>query len=233
MLLIDVKVVFDYVSRNRLLSKIDVIGANEDLVWWRGSFVLQQRVGLAVNYNYCMTEEMEMEVSQRPLVSPILFLIYFSSMFKEMEKEVKRFMMTSFLEDCGWLVIADSVAKLCERLKKAKSKVPEWRGSIYFAFNNANDDMIVFTSRKKPYLKRRIVKARVTVHRHTMIFNMKTMRWLRVYFYTKLQFQAHKNHTLKIIITAESEVRRLTAMRASHDTGKKDSGYNTADRRGL
>lgn len=45
--------------------------------------------------------------------------------------------------------------------------------------------MTAFTRRRKPELKRRITKARITVCGHTMSFNNEATRWLRVYLNTE------------------------------------------------
>lgn len=41
--------------------------------------------------------------------------------------------------------------------------------------------MIAFIRSRKPELKKRIVKVRITVRGHTMMFNMEATRWLSFY----------------------------------------------------
>lgn len=40
-------------------------------------------------------------------MSPILFVIYLSGIFREVEKEMEGYMTTSFADNCGWLMTAD------------------------------------------------------------------------------------------------------------------------------
>lgn len=63
MLLIDVKGAFDHVSRNGLMCKIEVLGADEDLVRWTGSFELERKVSLVEDDHQCEDMEVETAVS--------------------------------------------------------------------------------------------------------------------------------------------------------------------------
>lgn len=58
---------------------------------------------------------------------------------------------------------ADSVAKLCERLERAGEKTIEWGERNQVEFNNAKHKAIKFKRRRKPELKRRIAKTRLSV----------------------------------------------------------------------
>lgn len=82
-------------------------------------------------------------------------------------------MGTSLADTFGWLVVEDSVAQLWECLEKAGTRVVEWDKKNNIAFDNAKNEVIVFISRRKPELKRGIVRARITACGHTMSFNDK------------------------------------------------------------
>lgn len=58
---------------------------------------------------------------------PILFAVYLSGIFKDVEKEVEGCIATSFADDSVSLVMAHSKTQLCGRLDKAGTKVVEWR----------------------------------------------------------------------------------------------------------
>lgn len=69
--------------------------------------------------------EVETEVPQRSPVSPIVFVIYLSWIFKQVEEEVEGFIATLFADDYRWLVTADSVAQLYDRLERQRVKAAE------------------------------------------------------------------------------------------------------------
>lgn len=89
----------------------------------------------------CNTVEVKKRISQGLLVSAILFAIYISGIFKEVEEKVEIWMTTSFADDCACLMAADSVTKLCMRLKRAGLKPVEWRDGNHFTFDNSKDKM--------------------------------------------------------------------------------------------
>lgn len=78
---------------------------------WKG------RVSLVVDGHQSEAVEMEMGVPQGLPTLHILFAIYVSEVFKQVEQEVEGSMATSFTDNCGWLVTADSVGQLCEQLE--------------------------------------------------------------------------------------------------------------------
>lgn len=51
MLLIDVKNVFDRLSWNMVILKMDTLGVNGDLFRWMGLFISESRVSLVVDYH--------------------------------------------------------------------------------------------------------------------------------------------------------------------------------------
>lgn len=83
----------------------------------------------------------------------------------------------------------------------------------HIRFDNAKDETIVFTRRRKSELKSRIAETRFTVRVHTMRFNTEATRSLGVYLYSGLQFTTHKNLMLEKAKKAEDRVKRLAAPR--------------------
>lgn len=57
----------------------------------------------------CKIAEVETGVPQGSPVSPILFAFYLSPIFKEVETEVEECMITLFVDNCQWLMVADLV----------------------------------------------------------------------------------------------------------------------------
>lgn len=101
MLLIDVKGAFYHIGRNCLTRKMEALGAEADLVRWTGSFMSERKVSLVVDRHQCEAVEVETGVPQESPVSRILFAIYLSGIFKEVEEDVVGCMTTLFADDCG------------------------------------------------------------------------------------------------------------------------------------
>lgn len=114
MILMDIKEVFDYVKRNCLLRTMEGMGADKDLMRWKESFMSDTSISLVIDVLQSSKVRVETRVPQRSPMSPILFAIYPSSYFTEVEKELKGCTATSFANDCKRLVTADSVEQLCQ-----------------------------------------------------------------------------------------------------------------------
>lgn len=86
-------------------------------------------------------------VLQGSSVSLIMFVIYLSGIFKKVEEEIEECIATLFADYYGWLVTADSVAQLCERLEREGEKPVEWGKDSQVEFDNVKDETIVFTGK--------------------------------------------------------------------------------------
>lgn len=103
----DLKGAFNHVGRNYLLSTMEGIEADEGFMRWMESFMSDINVGLVIDGHQCKETAVETDVPQGSPISPILFAMYLSMVFKEVEKEVDGCVATSFTDDCWWLMEAD------------------------------------------------------------------------------------------------------------------------------
>lgn len=63
--------------------------------------MLDRSVSLVIDSHLCQETTVETGVSQGSPVSPVLFAIYLSEVFKEVKQEVEKSMATLFVNDCG------------------------------------------------------------------------------------------------------------------------------------
>lgn len=85
----DVKRVFDHITRNCLQCPMEGIEADGDLMRWTKSFRSDRSVGLVIDVLQCEEEIVETRVTQGSLMSPVLFVIYLSRLFRKVEAEVE------------------------------------------------------------------------------------------------------------------------------------------------
>lgn len=89
MLLIDVNWAFDHVSRSYLLRTMERINSDGDFLRRTESLISDRRIGLVIDSNQCAETGVGTGVPQGSLVSPVLFVIYVSRVFRKVEKEVE------------------------------------------------------------------------------------------------------------------------------------------------
>lgn len=76
-------------------------------------------------------------------------------------------------------------------------------------FDNFKDEILAFTRRRRPELKRRLAGARITVKGYTLCFNTEVTRCLGVYLDTGFKVRARKILSLEKARRAKNRVCRL------------------------
>ena len=84
----DVKNAFDHVSKKKLAERMTDLGFDGDLVDQTQSFMANKRVELIIDGYINPEVIVNTDISQDSPVSPILFLIYISGIFKEVKEKI-------------------------------------------------------------------------------------------------------------------------------------------------
>jgi len=100
-LLMDIKAAFPSVAKGRLFSLMIVRQMDGDLVRWTESFLSVRTVEMMIEGNAMGRHPVEAGVPQGSPVSPILFAIYTSGLFKWVEEYVSEAEGLSFVDDLG------------------------------------------------------------------------------------------------------------------------------------
>ena len=98
-LLINVKGAFDHVSRAVLVKKMADLGIDDDLIGWTQSFLTDRWVELVIDGYITPKHKVETGILQGSPVSPILFLIYISEVFFQVESQLPQITCLSFMDD--------------------------------------------------------------------------------------------------------------------------------------
>jgi hypothetical protein len=75
-LLMDIKAAFNNVSKHLLLSWLEELEVEEDLIRWVGSFMADTQVRLVLDGELGDTHKVETRTPQGSPVAPILFVVY-------------------------------------------------------------------------------------------------------------------------------------------------------------
>ncbi|KAI0999672.1 hypothetical protein K3495_g8523 [Podosphaera aphanis] len=147
-------------------------------------------------------------IPQGSPVSPILFTIYTSGVFQKVEDEVDTCQLTSFADDCGFLVEASTVRELTERIERAEIMAIEWGQENCLDFDHAKTEAVVFTKRRK--IRSHIQQASAKIKDVTIKFNKEATRWLGLWLDSALSFREHKDTYLQKARRAEARLKAVT-----------------------
>ncbi len=122
----DVKGVFDHVSRAQLAQRMFDLGIDDDLIGWTQSFLTDRWVELVIDGHINPKCKVETGIPQGSPVSPILFLIYISGVFLEIESRLPQVTCLLFMDNLGFLADSNSVIEIKKILEKAAKITLDW-----------------------------------------------------------------------------------------------------------
>lgn len=131
----DVKGAFNHVSRARLAQRMADLGIDDDLIGWMQSFLTNKWVELVIDGYINPKQKVETGIPQGLPVSPILFLIYISGMFSQLEEKLPGITYISFVNDLSFLASGRSINIVGKLLEKAGKIALEWGSNNSFTYD--------------------------------------------------------------------------------------------------
>ena len=125
-LFIDVKGVFDHISKIQLIAQMLELEIDRDFIWWTKSFFIDRKLQLIIDGQNNPENDVEIKILQELLVSLILFLIYDSEVFEQVKRELPKIMSLLFIENLGFVASGTSVKEIAKALRKVGNLVVEW-----------------------------------------------------------------------------------------------------------
>lgn len=125
-MLTDVQGAFDHVSHTQLAQTIANLGIDDDLIVWTQFFLMDRSFELVIDGYTNPKYKVETGIPQGSLVSPILFLIYISGVFSEIERQVPNITCLSFMDDLGFLAAGKSMLEIKKSLDKSDKITLDW-----------------------------------------------------------------------------------------------------------
>lgn len=102
------------------------LNIDDDLIGWTQSFLTDRSVELVID-GYCNPKyKVESGIPQKSPVSPILFLIYISEVFFQVEEKIPKVKCISFINDLGFIIGGQSLGEVGKLLEKAGKSALEW-----------------------------------------------------------------------------------------------------------
>jgi ribonuclease HI len=181
-LLLDVKGAFDHVNKSQLLEICKHVKLSPICINWIQSFCQNRRVQLKFDGEIMKSTSINIGIPQGSPVSPILYLIYISQLFKCNAKCADR--MSSYIDDIGITVSSKTIQENCIKLQQAAEKLINWGNSHGIQFDMDKTELIHFSSSNQSLEKSVQIM-------QTIISPKEEVKWLGIWFDRKLSFKTH------------------------------------------
>jgi hypothetical protein len=209
-LLMDVQGALPHVAKGNLIKRMEEMGFEADLVRWVEGFMEDRKVIMSMDRREGDIVDVETGVPQGSPVSPVLFVIYLSGLFGEVEQEKEDCGRegTSFVNDVAWVVEGEDVGVGTQRLKRCAAKAQIWAKENACEFDIETTEAMLFTRRRRNEEPK--MTARVRVGNHEVSYNKQATKWLGVWLDDMLTLNDHTKRTLAKATTAQNRVRSFT-----------------------
>jgi len=123
-LLMDVKGAFPHVAKGNLIKRMEDMGFEANLVRWVESFMEERKVIMSMDGKEGDSMDVETAVPQGSPVSPVLFVIYLSGLFGQVENKEEECGREgiSFVDDVAWVVEGEDVGECTQRLERCAAE---------------------------------------------------------------------------------------------------------------
>ena len=148
-LFMDIKGAFDHVSINQLLKICQKLQLPISLCKWIESFMSDRQIQLAFDGEKYRKVQIKTGIPQGSPVSPILFLIYISFLFKN-EADNIYIKFLSYLDDIAIIASGESAQENCQALKIAALKLIQWGKENTIDFDSEKTELIHFQNKRDP-----------------------------------------------------------------------------------
>lgn len=208
-LMMDVKGAFDFVNKNQLLQTCQKNNLSSSLCQWIDSFLQSRKMKLAFDDETTQSFDVDVGVPQGSPVSPILFLIYISELFKQNHYLTREFSvrLISYIDDIAIVASSKTFHENCRILKKIASKLIDWGNNHFVQFDMKKTELIHFDSSHRATSASNSVK----LTNDLIIEPQEYIRWLGIWFDRKLTFKIHVEKRTASAIRMFHSISRLAS----------------------
>ncbi len=172
------------------------LGVDGDLIRWTKSFSTDRKLQFVIDGHNNPENAIETEIPQGSPASPILFLIYNSGAFEQVEKELPEIMSLSFVDDLGFIASGTSVQEITKTLEKVGNLIVEWERKNAVTYDTAKTELVLFSRARQRCLNQHLRETTILVGGKRIEFNKEITRWLGIWLDSQLKFTAHTNERL-------------------------------------
>jgi hypothetical protein len=126
---------YDHVSRERLLHNLKKRRISTWIIAWTDNFMQDRRINLIVKAKQTIMNNVNVDISQKSLMSSILYLFYNVNLLKLLEQSSRKMIVIDFVNDINILIYDINTISNCRLLKKMHEHCLLWsrRHEVVFA----------------------------------------------------------------------------------------------------
>ena len=196
-LAIDIKGFFDHVNRRRLIRILWEAGFPIPIVRWVESFLTDRQAAVKVDGYIGDMLPVHNGIPQGSPISPILSVLYSAGIILEIREATDLvtflgipLLPRSYIDDFAILVISESIVDNVRVLSEGLDRLISLLGAVGMTIDPDKLDLIHFSKRPGNSIGAHSVTCTVDGQR-IVVEPKKVMRWLGIFFDTKLTFSEH------------------------------------------
>lgn len=116
-----------------------------NLIYWTRYFLTNQKLELVIDNHNHQEKDVETGIPQGSPVSPILFLIYISGVFKQVESQLSGVVSLSFVDNLGFIALEKLVREISKTLEKVEKTVLQLGEENAATYNTAKTELVLFS----------------------------------------------------------------------------------------
>jgi ribonuclease HI len=209
-LLMDVKGAFDHVDCEKLVRRMRTLRLDEDLIGWTQSFLSDRQVALVIDGFLNPKRKIRSGIPQGSPVSPILFLIYLSALFAEVEARIPAVMSLCFVDDLAFIAEGGSADNIAETLEVVADIAARWGLLNSVSYDMSKTEAVLFTRARLARRRKMIQDTSIQIGANQVKFNENATRWLGIWLDAGLTFSYHQKYRMSRAKAAEARLKGIT-----------------------
>ncbi len=203
---LDIAETFNHVLHTRLLHTLRMKRTSNYIVEWTRSFLKDRESLLMFNEQISVMQWVNADISQKFLISSILFLFFNASLIEKCETLEIKIKVLDFVNDINILIYDKITESICKSLSRAHNICAKWAWTYDATFASEKYELTHFICKSKRF------DMTVSLCIENSIIKLKSKIWvLKVQLNMKLRWDSHlrqieADHVIKILMLSQLEI---------------------------
>ena len=210
LLQLDLTGAFDRVNYIRLLATLRDQGFPQRLVCWVRNWLTNRKATLSFDGQKTQKISIRAGVPQGSPLSPVLFILYIASLYKELKDKHPGISLVGFADDTNILAFGKHSSTNCRQLEEAWSTCLRWATAHGMEFNPAKSELIHFNKGRAQWTEP-LHLAQPASQDGAEIKPQPYARFLGIWLDWRLNWKAHEAKVVEKLRTQDYALSRIAA----------------------